>query len=49
MRGRSERDRVELHQLGEVEVQDLEPLIARDEDVLRLQVAMDDAFVVCGR
>jgi hypothetical protein len=49
VRGSREGDRVEVHQLGEAEVEDLEPLIARDEDVLRLQVAMDDAFVVCGR
>ena len=39
----------ELRQLGETEVEDLHAPVGRDEDVLRLQVAMDDALLVRGR
>ena len=35
-----------MRHLGETEVEDLHAPFARDEDVLRLQVAMDDALVV---
>ena len=36
------------HQLGEPEVEDLDPTVAADEEVLRLDVAMDDALLVRG-
>ena len=36
-------------QLGEAEVEDLDAAVARHEDVLRLQVAVDDPLVVRGR
>ena len=35
-------------ELGEAEVEDLDPPVARDEDVLGLQIAVDDALVVRG-
>ena len=38
-----------LAQLGQSEVEDLQPAIAGDEDVLRLQVSMDDSLFVRGR
>lgn len=37
------------HGAGEAEVQDLHVAIGRDEDVLGLEVAMDDAALVSGR
>ena len=37
-----------LGQLGEAEVEDLDAAVARDEDVVRLQVAVDDALLVRG-
>ena len=37
------------HQLGDAEVEDLQPSLLGDEEVLRLQVAMDDAFLVRSR
>jgi len=37
------------HQLGDAEVEDLQPALLGEEEVLRLQVAMDDAFLVRGR
>ena len=36
-------------QLRQTEVEDLHPAVGRDEHVLRLQVAVDDALVVRGR
>ena len=36
-------------QLGEAEVEDLDAAVARHEDVVRLQVAVDDPLVVRGR
>src|SRR6185369_12313449 len=39
---------VRLRQLREAEVQDLDAAVPRDEQVLRLQVAVDDALVVRG-
>ena len=36
-------------ELRQTEVENLHALVARDEDVLRLQVAMDDALLVRGR
>ena len=38
-----------LDQLGEAEVEDLGAAVGGDEDVLRLQVAVDDALLVRGR
>ncbi len=38
-----------LHELGEAEVEELHPPVARQEDVLGLQVAVDDAGGVSGR
>ena len=38
-----------LHELGEAEVEELHPAVARQEDVLGLQVAVDDAGGVGGR
>ena len=38
-----------LRQLGEAEVEDLDAPVLRDEDVLGLQVAMDDALLVRRR
>ena len=35
-------------QLGDAEVEDLHAPVAREEDVLRLQIAMDDALLVRG-
>lgn len=41
--------RLQPGQLGESEIEDLEPAVFGDEEVLRLQVPMDDSFVVgCG-
>src|SRR5205823_222972 len=38
------------HQLGDPEVENLEATVTGDEKVLRLQVAVDDAFLVrCGQ
>jgi hypothetical protein len=38
-----------LRQLGEAEVEDLDPPVLRHEDVLGLQIPVDDALVVRGR
>ena len=38
-----------LSQLGQAEVENLRASVFRDEDVFRLQVAMNDAFVMGGR
>ena len=46
--GRSHRRRIFLSQFGEAEVENLHALVDRDEDVFRLQVAMNDALVVGG-
>jgi hypothetical protein len=35
-------------QLGDAEVEDLEPALVRDEQILGLEIAVDDAFVVGG-
>ena len=45
---RAGRGRVGLRELGETEVEDFDALVGGDEDVFRLQVAMDDALVVRG-
>ena len=45
---RAGRGRVGLRELGETEVEDFDALVGGDEDVLRLQVAMDDALVMRG-
>ena len=36
-------------ELGETEIEDLDPLVLRDEDILGLQIAVDDAFFVRRR
>jgi hypothetical protein len=41
--------RVRFHDLGQAEVEHLHSAVWRDHDVRRLQVAMDDAPVVCSR
>ena len=38
-----------LLQLGETEVENLDVAFFGDEEVFWFEVAMDDAFVVCGR
>src|SRR5262249_61683566 len=38
-----------LRQLGQAEVENLDPAVFRDEKVLGLQIAMRDAFLVCRR
>ena len=37
-----------LDSLRQAEVEDLEVAVSRDEEVLRLQVSVDDALLVCG-
>ena len=41
-------DRRRTRQLGEAEVEDLDPAVVRDEDVVGLEVAVDDPLVVSG-
>ena len=38
-----------MSQLGEAEVEDLDPAVPRDEEVLGFQVAVDDSLLVRGR
>ena len=35
-------------QLGQTEIEDFDPVISGDEEVLRFQIAMDDPFLVSG-
>eukprot|EP00968_Pinguiococcus_pyrenoidosus_P002264 scaffold122_cov236-Pinguiococcus_pyrenoidosus.AAC.15 len=46
LRRAAERPRLVLHHLGEAEVGDLEEALARQQQVLRLEVSVDDAVVV---
>jgi hypothetical protein len=41
--------RIELRQLGQSEVENLDTAIVREKQVFRLQIAVDDTFVVGGR
>ena len=41
-------ERRRARQLGEAEVEDLDPAVVRDEDVVGLEVAVDDPLVVSG-
>ena len=43
-----DRDGFGFRELGQAEVEDLGAIVRGDEDVLRLQVAVDDALLVCG-
>src|SRR5205814_552281 len=47
-RGAAGRGRFRAGELGETEVEDLHASIARDENVFRLKVAVDDALLVRG-
>jgi hypothetical protein len=38
-----------LRELGETEIENLHPTVVRYEEVLWLEIAMDDAFLVSGR
>ena len=44
--GGSRHRHVRLHELGQTEVENLHPTVARDEHVLWLEIAVNDAFLV---
>jgi hypothetical protein len=40
------RSSLGTRQLGQAEIQNLDPIVGRDEKILRLQIAVHDAFFV---